>query len=114
MKATKNKLTAIFKTVLLLLLIAFQSCSTYHSQTAEIENDLYTGNFIQATANIDKNKFLLKDRNHLLYLMEKGKIEHLIGNYEKSNELLEQAYIMIDDGIKTGVGQVVSAQFTNP
>ena len=114
MKATKNKLTATFRTVLLLLLIVFQSCSTYHSQTAEIENDLYNGNFIQAVANIDKNKFLLKDRNRLLYLMEKGKIEHLVGNYEKSNELLEQAYIMIDDGIKTGVGQIVSAQFTNP
>mgnify|MGYP003574954383 CR=1 FL=1 len=114
MKATKNQLTAIFRTVLLLLLIAFQSCSTYNTQTAEIENDLYNGNFNQAITNIDQNRFLKKDRNHLLYLMEKGKIEHLLGNYEKSNDLLEQAYIMIDDRIKTNAGQAISAKLTNP
>lgn len=114
MKATKNIFTAFFKTVLLLLLIAFQSCNTYNSMTSGVEADLYSGNFQGASANLDQNKFLLKDRNRLLYLLEKGKIEHLVGNYESSNNYLEQAYIMIDDRIKTNVGQAISAKFTNP
>lgn len=114
MKASKNTITTILRTVPVLLLLAFQSCGTYNSKTSDIENDLVNGNFDGALANIDKNKFLLKDRNRLLYLMEKGKLEHLKGNYEASNNLLEEAYIMIDDRIKTNVGQAIAGKFTNP
>jgi hypothetical protein len=114
MKATKNNITTLTKAALILLMIAFQSCGTYNTKTAEIENDLLNGNFDGALAGIDKNKFLLKDRNKLLYLMEKGKLEHLKGNYAGSNVLLEEAYIMIDDKIKTNVGQAIAGKFTNP
>lgn len=114
MKATNNNITVTLKTALILLLIVFQSCATYNTKTSEIENNLFEGNFEQAIANIDKNKFLLRDRNKLLYLMEKGKVEHLNGNYESSNNYFEQAYILIDDRIKTNVGQAVAAKFTSP
>jgi len=113
MKANKNVVAAVFKATLLLLLIGFQSCGTYNSKTS-IESDLFNGDFNAAITNIDQNKFLQKDRNKLLYLMEKGKIEHLRGNYESSNALFEQAYIMIDDRIKTNAGQAIAAKFTNP
>ncbi|MGQ2984235.1 hypothetical protein [Flavobacterium sp.] len=114
MKAPKNIIATSVKAVPVLLLIALQSCGTYNSKTSEIENDLLNGNFDNAIVNIDKNKFLKKDRNKLLYLLEKGKLEHLKGNYEASNNLLEQAYIMIDDKIKTNVGQAIAGKFTNP
>ena len=114
MKAAKNTGAVIFKTAAVLLLIGFQSCGTYNSKTSEIESDLLNGNFDNAIANIDKNKFLQKDRNRLLYLLEKGKMEHLKGNYEVSNQLFEDAYILIDDQIKTNAGQAVAAKFTNP
>ncbi|MCW4467846.1 hypothetical protein OGH69_02625 [Flavobacterium sp. MFBS3-15] len=115
MKASKNIIAASLRIgVPVLFLIALQSCGTYNSKTSEIENDLLTGNFDNAIANIDKNKFLQKDRNRLLYLLEKGKLEHLKGNYEASNNLLEEAYIMIDDKIKTNVGQAIAGKFTNP
>ncbi|TRW23084.1 hypothetical protein FMM05_15435 [Flavobacterium zepuense] len=114
MKAAKRATALVFNGAWALLLIGLQSCGTYNSKTSEIENDLVNGNFDQAITNIDKNKFLLKDRNRLLYLFEKGKMEHLKGNYEASNTLLEDAYIMIDDQIKTSVGQAVAAKFTNP
>ena len=114
MKANKNTTPTVLKYVALLFLIAFQSCGTYNTQTSDIESNLFSGDFNQAIANIDRNKFLLKDRNRLLYLMEKGKIEHLRGNYEASNALLEEAYIMIDDRIKTNAGQAIAAKFTNP
>ena len=113
MKAIKNKRN-VAKTLLLLLLIGFQSCGTYNSKTSDIESDLFNGNFDKAIAGIEKNKFLKKDRNKLLYLMEKGKVEHMQGNYEASNALLEQAYIMLDDKIKTNIGQAVASKFTNP
>lgn len=97
-----------------ILLAATASCSTYNSKTADIEVNLYNGNFAQASAGLDNNKLLNKDRNKLLYLLEKGKVEHLQGNFEASNNYLEQAYIMVDDNIKTGTGHYVAAKFTNP
>lgn len=113
MKVITN-IQGVVKTLLLLLLIGFQSCGTYNSLTSDIESDLYNGNFDKAVTAIEKNKFLGKDRNQLLYLLEKGKVEHLRGKYTASNELLEQAYILIDDRIKTNTGQAIAAQFTNP
>ncbi len=115
MNASRNTITTLLRTLpAVLLFAAFQSCGTYNSKTSEIENDLLNGNFDNAIVNIDKSKFLRKDRNRLLYLMEKGKLEHLKGNYEASNSLLEEAYIMIDDKIKTNVGQAISGKLTNP
>jgi len=115
MKAAGNIYTVVTKTAALLLLIALQSCgSTYNVKTAEIESDLLSGNFDMALVHLDQNKFLQKDRNRLLYLMEKGKLEHLKGNYELSNQVFEEAYIVIDDRIKTNAGQAVAAKFTNP
>ncbi|RZJ67996.1 MAG: hypothetical protein EOO45_15145, partial [Flavobacterium sp.] len=114
MRAAGNIITSTLKAVPILLLLALQSCGTYNSKTADIENDIFNGDFKKAIAGIEKNKFLSKDRNRLLYLLEKGKIEHLSGNYEASNALFEEAYILVDDRIKTGVGQAVAAKFTNP
>ncbi len=109
----KNTVTAISKTAAVLLLAGLYSCGTYNTKTT-IEADLYNGQFKKAVEGIDSNSFLNKGRNRLLFLMEKGKIEHLLGNYKKSNALLEQAYILIDDKIKANAGQFVAAKFTNP
>jgi uncharacterized protein len=99
---------------LTVLLAAVSSCSTYNSKTADIEVNLYNGNFKEASAGLEGNRLLQKERNKLLYLLEKGKVEHLLSNYEASNNYLEQAYIMVDDKIKTNAGQYVAAKFTNP
>jgi hypothetical protein len=108
----KNTVSAISKTAALLLLAGLYSCDTYNTKTT-IEADLYNGQFKKAVESIDSNAFLKKDRNRLLYLMEKGKMEHLLGNYKESNALLEKAYIMIEDRINTNMGQAVAAKLTN-
>lgn len=88
--------------------------SSARGSSSKLETDLYSGDFKKTAANIDNNKFLLRDRNRLLYLMEKGKVEYLAGHYNKSNEIFEQAYQMIDDKIKTSAGQAIAASLTNP
>lgn len=113
MKATITKTTAI-RLVLVLLMVSFQSCGTYNTKTSDIESKLFNGNFDGAISSLDQNKFLKKKRNKLLYLMEKGKVEHMRGNYKVSNDLLEQAYILIEDRIKTNAGQAIASKFTNP
>jgi hypothetical protein len=98
-----------------ILIFFLYSCgATYNEKTADLEHDLVTRNFDGAIASIENNDFLQKKRNRLLYLMEKGKVEHMKGNYESSNQLFEEAYILIDDRIKTNAGQAVAAKLTNP
>ncbi|OYQ32251.1 hypothetical protein CHU92_14290 [Flavobacterium cyanobacteriorum] len=113
MKAANNIIAAIIRPLPFLLLFALSACSTYNSQLG-IENDLYNGDFDKVASTIENNRFLKKDKNRLLYLLEKGKAEHLRGNYEASNRLLEEAYLLVDDKIKTSAAQYVAAKFTNP
>ncbi len=97
------------------LIIALNSCGiTYNDRSYEFQNEVYYRNFERATSLIEENEFLSKKRNRLLYLMEKGKVEHMSGNYKKSNQLFEEAYILIDDRITTNAGQAVAAKLTNP
>lgn len=114
MKTIQKTVAALHKAAIVLLLFTLPACSTYNSKTADIENELVTGQFQKASASIDANKLLKAKRNRLLYLLEKGKMEHLSGNYEESNKLLEEAYILIDDRIRTNAGQAIAAKFTNP
>lgn len=97
------------------LIIGLNSCGiTYNDRSYEFQNEVYYRNFTKAASLIEDNKFLSKKRNRLLYLMEKGKVEHMSGNYKESNQLFEEAYILIDDRITTNAGQAVAAKLTNP
>jgi len=96
------------------IIALISSCATYKTKTAAVETNVFNGDFKTAINSIDHNPFLLKDRNKLLYLMEKAKVAHLNGNYEQSNAIFEEAYILIDDKIKTSVGQTIAGKLTNP
>lgn len=115
MKSILKKYIVVFGVLTgMFFTVGCASVGRYEDKTADINRHIVNNDFQNASKAIDDNKFLKKSRNHLLYLMEKGKVEHMLGNYKKSNDFLEQAYIMIDDRIKAGVGQTIAANFTNP
>jgi len=98
-----------------ILFFTLNSCGvTYNDRIIGLEQNLVNQNFSAALQVVDENKFLSKKRNELLYLMEKGKVEHMLGNFEKSNALFETAYILIENRIQTNVGQTIAANLTNP
>ncbi len=114
MKASKNNQLSFWKLVVIAFGLIFTSCASYQDKTTEMQTSVFDGNFKAASTSIDKNDFLLKKRNKLLYLLEKGKIEHLNANYLVSNDLFEQAYILIDDKISNNVGQAIASNLTSP
>ncbi|MFT4094352.1 MAG: hypothetical protein QM640_12000 [Niabella sp.] len=59
------------------------------------------------------NKMPSKDRNKVLFYLEQGKTAFDNGNYTASNDYFEQAYNIIDDGIKTSAGQALASNLTN-
>ena len=74
-----------------ILLFMVYGCASYNQQASGFYSSLVEGNYEKASKNLDQNKLLKKNRNRLLYLLEKGKVEHLLRHYEKSNEFLEEA-----------------------
>lgn len=111
----KKILTSAIPLFFTLLIVA--SCATtgrYQDKASEVFENIEFADFDQASAKIDQIPFYQRDRNKLLYLLEKAKLEHMRGNYRHSNTYFEQAYILVDDGIKNSVGQIALSNIANP
>lgn len=91
----------------------FYSCATYNEQAAPFYASMLDGNYEKASNQLDRTRLLKKDRNRLLYLLEKGKMEHLIGHYEHSNNYLNEADGLMEDG-RTSVKDVALGNLMNP
>jgi len=104
----KGKALAISLTVLFLY-----SCASYNEQAAGFYSSLSQGNYEKASRELDHNRLLHKNRNRLLYLLEKGKVEHLLHHYEKSNEYLNEADLLMESS-RTSAKDIAAGTLLNP
>ncbi len=114
MKCYKSPIIWLFGTVILLYLNSCATAGRYQDKNQEVFSQLEFSNFEAASLSLDALSFFQKDRNKLLYFMEKGKLEHMVGNFSRSNSYFEQAYILLDDGIKNSVGTTILSNLSNP
>jgi uncharacterized protein len=91
----------------------FYSCATYNEQAAPFYTSMLDGHYEKASHQLDRTRLLKKNRNRLLYLLEKGKMEHLIGHYDHSNNYLNEADLLMEDG-HTSVKDIAVANLVNP
>lgn len=94
-------------------LLVIYSCASYNQQSSEFYNSLQQGNYGKASKNLDQNRLLKKSRNHLLYLLEKGKVEHLLQHYEASNRYLNEADLIMEDQ-RVNAGDLIASNLMNP
>ncbi|WP_010520382.1 COG3014 family protein [Aquimarina agarivorans] len=102
-----------YYTAILTLVLLTTSCATYNSKSEIFQAKLQQGNIEGALASVEKNKFLLKPRNKLLYLLEKGKLSYLKGDYNASNLLFNQADNLIESNVSS-VGSQILGTLLNP
>lgn len=78
-----------------ILIAALQGCATYGASIVQVRNDVASSHFVEAEQALER---ALKPRgdDQLLYYLESGMLAHLQGRYNDSNNLLEQAYLLID------------------
>ncbi len=88
-------------------------CASYNQQASGFYSSLVQGNYEKASKNLDQNKLLKKNRNRLLYLLEKGKVEHLLQHYERSNQFLEEADQLMESG-QQSAKDIVAGTLVNP
>ncbi len=76
-------------------------CTTYNQSLTSYYKNVYAGNYPQAEKDLDNNGLIQKPRNKLLFLMEKGRIAHLRGEYEASNKYFNNADNLLDSGLSS-------------
>lgn len=94
-------------------LLITAGCATYYEQNIEFQKQFVSGNIDKASQTLDKTAPKPNDRNRLLYLLQKGVVTQMQGEYEESNRWMEDAYIYTEDMRKTYAQQALSL-LTNP
>ncbi|MDH5231530.1 MAG: hypothetical protein OEZ58_13855 [Gammaproteobacteria bacterium] len=72
-----------------LVLVLMVGCATYSDSFRQVEQQISQQNFDQALKLLEKNKG--NKRDYVLYLMNKGMVARMAGQYGLSNQMLEEA-----------------------
>ncbi|WP_370086976.1 COG3014 family protein [Ekhidna sp.] len=94
-------------------LIALTGCASFYQLNYEFNKNFEQGNIEQAATVLNQNKKAAKSKTRFLYYANQGVVEHLLGNYQESNNWLEQAYIFGEDYQKNYLNFAAS-YFLNP
>ena len=100
------------RTVLLFLPFLF-SCASYRTKLSDYYSNIGRENYTAALDAKKANRFLGQDRNKLLYYLERGKLFHLMKNYDSSNLYFNKADEFLESKRKTA-GDVITSNLLNP
>lgn len=92
MKTKLNIVAAILLTVFF-----FSSCASYYQKSYRFNEDFTVGNIEKAQKFLIQQKKAAEKKDRLLYFLDRGVVEQMLGNYEVSNEYFEKAYIYTQD-----------------
>ena len=82
---------------ILCLAVAFASCSPLYVKNFRYESFVREENYEKAGEFLEESGYYKKQKNRLLYLLEKAKVAHLDGDAETSNALFNEADLLIED-----------------
>lgn len=98
--------------ILPLMLLLF-SCVTYNNRIADYYAAMRNNNYSAAEATLEKTKILQAKRNRLLYLFEKGKMAHLLKQYDSSNVYFNEADVFMEE-VRTSASDIALGTLLNP
>lgn len=97
----------------MLLMLFLFSCATYNNRIGGYYQEVTQQRYDRAYASLDHNKLLQLKRNRLLYLLEKGKMAHMLQQYENSNQYFNEADLFIED-VRTTAKDIALGTLLNP
>lgn len=97
----------------IVLLLAISGCASYYKTNLKFQENLYSGDLEKADKILEKDKKTPKGKNQLLYYLNRGYINWLLGNYEASNRYFGTADRLVEDYQKN-YGYEALALLTNP
>lgn len=93
--------------------MALVSCMTYYQRQQRFQSYFQSGNIEQAASVLENDRRAEKRRTRLLFYMDQGVVQHMLGNYRESNDFFEQAYILGED-YRKNIGDEALALLVNP
>ncbi len=97
----------------LVAIFFFISCATYYKQRESFQTDFETGNIEGAQKFLKHHTKASEKKDRLLYYMDRGVVEQMLGNYDTSNYFFEQAYYYSQD-FRRNIGADIASMVTNP
>ena len=95
------------------LMLFLLGCASYNDRILPYYKNISAGNYKEAETQLDKNSLIKQPRNRLLYLMEKGRVAHLNGEYANSNKYFNEADQMLEQGL-TSASDAAVGVLLNP
>lgn len=108
MKASKNIVISFVLTIFL-----FSSCASYYQKSYQFQKEFSTGNLKEAQQFLISQKKAAEKKDRLLYFLDRGVVEQMLGNYEASNVYFEKAYLYNQDFRKNFKYDIIGA-LANP
>jgi hypothetical protein len=96
---------------LLIYIFLLSACSINTQYLPDPIKQIKLGNFDIAEASI-KQKYSKQGKNKLLYFLELGMLEHLRGNFTKSNQYLTNAEKILEDSYTVSLSDKAAELFT--
>lgn len=103
----------IVRYIVILTVLPMFGCLTYYQKSSQFQGLFESGNLEDAREFLSKNEKAAEKKDRLLYFMDKGVVEHMLGNYEESNAAFEKAYIFMED-YRQGIGYDALVLISNP
>ena len=98
---------------LLLIGTLFTGCATYYQQNAKLNALVQKGDFVKAREVLVAQGDSMSGKNRVLHQMNRGWIDHMLGNYQQSIAMLNKADLYIEDYQKNYASEAV-AMLSNP
>lgn len=89
------------------------ACATYYQKQANFQKRFAEGNIEAAQNYLENQKKEAEKKDRLLYFLDRGVVEHMLGNYQESNFYFEEAYLFTQDFRKSFSGDFVE-MIANP
>ena len=104
----------LIQVIIIIMIIGCSSTKTNVSQYAEIDHNIYLGNYQSAISQVEASKEkIYKKKDRVLYYLNLGMLYHYAGEYEKSNELLTKAEYAIEDLFTKSVSKIATSILIN-
>ncbi|MCG2711023.1 MAG: hypothetical protein L6416_01645, partial [Candidatus Omnitrophica bacterium] len=98
---------------LLSLVFLTTSCASFPKSQPQIEALLISNNYEQALQILTQGKNAYGTNNELLYLLDKGFLEHLNSDYSQSIETLAKAQMKFDELYTESIGKIAATWVFN-
>ena len=102
-----------FFPIIILCTLLLSGCATWHQRTLQFDNALLSGNYEQAEKLLKSDKKQQKGKNQILYLLNLGYVEFMMGKNTESNATFTKAEKLVEDQVRQPAAEV-AALLTNP